>query len=177
LRTPVGITQCGTARAQGRGINMKTTSWIAGCVVGVSLVTGCVDDGGEDKPDVSDVKGGPDGKAEAWGSADNPALFNNSLEYRATELPRTGEAHNIPWAGNYWPVYEDSINHKWAGSTSKAPSTKYGQAFNVTGVEDAVSRYHGVDNNSSRKACTQDSECSSEMGESCAKRVGVPTGL
>ena len=75
---------------------MMMTKWMAGCALGVSLVTGCIDGGDDDKPDVSDVKGGPDGKAEAWGSADNPALFNASLEYRVAELPRTGEARNIP---------------------------------------------------------------------------------
>src|SRR5262245_5349173 len=117
---------------------MKISNWMAGCVVGVSVVTGCVD-AGDDKPDVSHVKAGPEGKAEAWGSSDNPAMFNANLEYRMDQLPRTGEARNIPWAGNYWPVYQDSINHKWAGASSKAPSTKYGEAFGVTGVENAVS--------------------------------------
>lgn len=154
---------------------MKTTNWMAGFAVGVSLVTGCID-GGDDKPDESDVKGGPDGKAEAWGSADNPALFNSGLEYRVAELPRNGEARNIPWAGNYWPVYEDSINKKWGGAGSKAPSTKYGEAFGVTGVENAVSTYHGIDAHSSRKACSADSECDSQMGESCAKREGQTSG-
>ncbi|HUS31763.1 MAG TPA: pre-peptidase C-terminal domain-containing protein [Kofleriaceae bacterium] len=154
---------------------MRTTTLFAGFVLGASLVTGCIDDG-SDKPDQSNVKGGPDGKAEAWGSADNPALFNSSLDYVAANLPRTGEARNIPWAGNYWPVYQDSINHKWAGSTSEAPSTKYGRAFNVTGVENAVSQYHGVDNNSDRTACTTDSQCNSTLGESCAKREGQTSG-
>ncbi len=154
---------------------MKISNWMVGCVAGVSLVTGCVD-GGDDKPDVSDVKGGPDGKAEAWGSADNPALFNSSLEYRVGELPRTGEATNIPWAGNYWPVYQDSINHKWAGSTTKSPSAKYGDAFGVTGVENAVSKYHGIDAQASRTACTTDANCNSMIGESCAKREGATSG-
>lgn len=152
---------------------MMMTKWMAGCALGVSLVTGCID-GGDDKPDVSDVKGGPDGKAEAWGSADNPALFNSSLEYRVAELPRTGEARNIPWAGNYWPVYQDSINFKWA--SGDAPSTKYGKAFGVTGVENAVSQYHGIDAQSSRTACTDDSACKAEMGEKCSKREGQTSG-
>ncbi len=155
---------------------MKTTTTFTAIALGMSLVSACITDEGDDKPDESEVKGGPDGKGEAWGSADNPALFNSSLEYRASELPRTGEATNIPWAGNYWPVYEDSINHKWAGSSSEAPSTKYGRAFGVTGVEDAVSRYHGVDNNSTRTACTTDSQCNSSLGESCAKREGQTNG-
>src|SRR5688500_15168740 len=113
---------------------------MAGVALGLCLVGACVmdEDAGEIKPEQSDVKGGPDGKAEAWGSADNPALFNPNLEYRASELPMTGEARNVPWAGNYWPLYEDSINKKWAAN-SDAPSTKYGRAFGVAGVEDAVS--------------------------------------
>jgi len=138
--------------------------------------TGCVAMDDEDKPDVSDVKGGVDGKAEAWGPSDDPALFNSGLEYRFAELPRTGQAHNIPWAGNYWPVYEDSINNKWDGSGSKAPSTKYGEAFGVTGVEDAVSRYHGIDANSTRTACTSDAQCNASIGEACAKRGGQTSG-
>ncbi|MBA3391542.1 MAG: pre-peptidase C-terminal domain-containing protein [Deltaproteobacteria bacterium] len=151
----------------------------AGLAIGLCLAGagGCVgDEGDDDKPDQSDVKGGADGKAEAWGSSDNPALFNTNLEYRVTELPRTGQARNVPWAGNYWPVYEDSINKKWAGGTSEAPSTKYGRAFGVTGVEDAVSKNHGVDNNLSRTSCTTDSQCNAAATEKCAKREGQTTG-
>lgn len=148
------------------------------CVfLGLSLIApACVTDesGDPDKPDQSDVKGGPDGKAEAWGSSDSPSLFNANLEYTASALPATGEARAIPWAGNYWPVYEDSINKKW-GAGDPA-STKYGRAFGVTGVEDAVSRYHGIDAQASRTACTTDSQCNSSLGESCAKRVGQTSG-
>lgn len=142
---------------------------------GVLALGACaeMDDG---KPDESDVKGGVDGKAEGWGPSDSPALFNSSLEYKLAALPMQGQATNVPWAGNYWPVAEDSINHKWAGASSEAPATKYGRAFGVTGVEDAVSRYHGVDNNTSRKACTQDSECNAQIGEACAKREGQTSG-
>ena len=115
---------------------MKTTvKTIVSLALGACLVgnvAGCADQ--DLKPDESDVKGGPDGKAEAWGSSDNPALFNSNLEYVAANLPAQGEATKIPWAGNYWPVYEDSINHKWAGPNSKAASTKYGEAFGVTGM-------------------------------------------
>lgn len=155
---------------------MKTIK-LAAVAVGLGLVGACItDDAADDKPDESDVKGGPDGKGEAWGSADNPALFNGSLEYRASELPRQGQATNIPWAGNYWPVYQDSINHKWAGATSESPSAKYGRAFGVTGVEDAVSKYHGIDDNATRTACTTDSQCNSSLGEACAKREGQTNG-
>jgi len=154
---------------------MNTIKALAGVALGVGLLVGCaVDDDG--KLSESDVKGGADGKAEAWGSADSPALFNGALEYKLAELPRNGAATNVPWAGNYWPVYQDSINDKWAGATSDAPSTKYGKAFGVTGVEDAVSRYHGIDQQSSRTACTTDSQCNAQIGESCAKRLGQTSG-
>ncbi|MEZ4404425.1 MAG: hypothetical protein R3B06_30680, partial [Kofleriaceae bacterium] len=143
-----------------------------GALIGLA---GCTDlDTG--KPDQSDVKGGPDGKAEGWGSADNPALFSSSLDFQLAGLPLTGQATNVPWAGNYWPVYEDSINHKWAGASSDAPSTKYGRAFGVTGVEDAVSGAHGIDAQSSRTACTTDSQCNAQIGEACAKREGQANG-
>lgn len=154
----------------------KTIKMIAGLALGLSTAgaAGCVDE--DLKPDQSDVKGGPEGKAEAWGSADNPALFSGSLSFDVATLPRTGTATKVPWAGNYWPVYQDSINDKWDGASSQAPSTKYAAAFGVTGVEDAVSRYHGIESQSSRKACTQDSDCNAQIGEACAKRDGQTSG-
>ncbi len=154
---------------------MKTQTLLRftfGALIGVTACTD-IDDG---KHAESDVKGGADGKAEAWGSADNPALFSESLEFRIAELPMAGQATNVPWAGNYWPVYKDSINDKWAGASSESPSTKYGRAFNVTGVEDAVSRYHGIDAQSSRTACTTDAQCNAQIGESCAIRPGQTNG-
>ncbi len=158
---------------------MRTMNLTA-LALGLGLVGACATDGdgdnGEIKPDDSDVKGGPDGKAEGWGAADTPALFNSNLEYRLTELPKTGAATNIPWAGSYWPVYQDSINTKWAGAGSKSPSTKYGEAFGVTGVEDGVSRYHGIDAHASRTTCTNTSQCNSSLGESCAMRDGQTSG-
>ncbi len=136
---------------------------------------GCVAED-DDKPDESDVKGGIDGKAEAWGSSDSPALFSSNLEYRHDQLPRTGEAQNIPWAASYWPVYEDSINYKWDGAASTSASAKYGAAFGVAGVEDAVSKFHGIDAQSSRTSCTTDAQCNSAIGEGCAIRPGQASG-
>jgi hypothetical protein len=154
---------------------MKTTTLLSCTLAGLLGTAGCFDPG-DGKPAESDVKGGADGKAEAWGSADDPKLFSGSLEYSLAALPLTGHATNTPWAGNYWPVYEDSINHKWAGASSEAASTKYGRAFGVTGVEDGVSRYHGIDAQSTRTACTTDSQCNAQIGEACAKREGATSG-
>lgn len=145
-------------------------------VAATALGAGCAMDL-EIKPDADDTKGGADGKAEGWGSSDNPSFFNNNLEYDLTKHPQTGEAQNIPWAGNYWPTYQDNINHKWNGASSKAPSTKYGEAFGITGVEDAVSKNHGIDNYASRTKCTTNSDCDDKLAESCAKREGKDEGV
>jgi hypothetical protein len=152
---------------------MKTIKMFAAMAL-MAGAAGCVEDDG--KLAESDVKGGPEGKAEAWGANDSPLLFSSSLELRVAELPRNGEATNIPWASSYWPVYEDSINYKWAGASSESASAKYGRAFGVSDVENAVSRYHGIDAQSSRTACTDNSQCNSQIGESCAKRPGQTSG-
>jgi hypothetical protein len=127
------------------------------------------------KGDKSLTKGAPDGKFEAWGPADAPSIFNSALEYRFASLPDNGAATNVPWASSYWPVYEDSINYKWDGQESAA--SKYGRAFGITGIEDAVSSYHGIDSQTSRKECKDASECSDlKDGSTCAKRPGKDTG-
>lgn len=113
--------------------------------------------------------------AEAWSAAGNPAIFGSGLEYKFASLATKGAATQIPWTGSYWPTANDNINYKWAGPQSDAPSTKYGKAFGVTGVEDAVSRYHGIDSQSG-KACKASSECSSDNGEICARRAGQSAG-
>jgi uncharacterized protein YuzE len=131
--------------------------------------------GGPD--DFADEKGGATKEgAEAWSSNDSPSLFNANLKYALSELPSQGEAQMIPWASSYWPTYQDSINYKWDGASSDAASTKYGKAFNVTGVEDAVSRFRGIDSNTSRKTCKATSECKADLGEECSIRAGKTEG-
>ena len=112
--------------------------------------------------------------AEAWSAQDNPSLFTNTLELRFDALPLTGEAANIPWAGSYWPTSEDNINYRWAGPQSDSASLKYQKAFGGTNVEDAVSRYHGIESVSKR--CRETTECDSFLGETCAKRPGKDEG-
>lgn len=117
------------------------------------------------------------GKADEWGPSDDPRLFSETLEYRLEELPREGEAESIPWAGSYWPVYEDSINKRWDGENSQSASEKYGTAFGIDGVEDAVSAAHGIDQQvPKRKACTTDSDCDEPTDGACAKRRGASDG-
>ena len=87
---------------------------------------------------------------EVWSSEDDAAIFGTPLERKLAALPTAGEASTIPWAGNYWPTYEDNINHRWAGPSTDSPAKKYEKAFGGTNVEDAVSRNHGIDSQEDR---------------------------
>ena len=125
---------------------------------------------------VSDkVDGREDGKS-VWTQQDSPTLFADDLEYRLTELPQNGEVSVAPWAGSYWPVYEDSINKKWAGASSESPASKYGAAFSVSDIEDKISSTNGVDKYASRTACTTDDQCNADIAEACAIREGETEG-
>ena len=141
----------------------------------VAPVIGCANEVGEptqfDKPD-----GSTKTEAEEWMSSDAPSLFGANLKYTLAELPRTGGPQVAPWAASYWPTYEDSINYKWDGASSESAPAKYGRAFGVSGVEDAVSSFRGIDSNSSRKTCKLTSECKSDLGEECAIRDGKTEG-
>ena len=114
--------------------------------------------------------------AEGWSSADSPTLFSDELEYKLAILPEEGEATRIPWAGSYWPVYQDSINKRWDGDESLSPAAKYGEAFGVEDIEDQVSEHHGIDKYKSRTACKETSDCDSAKAESCAIREGEEDG-
>ncbi len=125
-----------------------------------------------------DKSPGVDGaKADHWSPQDSPSLFSDGLEYRLNELPLEGEATNVPWASSYWPVYQDSLNHRWQGADSLSTAAKYGEAFGVEGIEDKVSRHHGIDKYKSRTACKTDDECNSDLAEACAKRHGAEGGF
>ncbi len=115
-------------------------------------------------------------KADQWGSADDPALFSAGLEYKLSALPMDGESANIPWASSYWPVYQDSINYRWEGDGTLAPSEKYGEAFGVENIADKISKHHGIEKYSSRTACKTTDDCDSDKVEQCAKRHGEEEG-
>lgn len=143
----------------------------------VLAVTGCVNEVSPRDPLTIDVaQKGEETKDIPWGSRDDPDIFATDLVYTVADLPRTGAAHSTPWPASYWPTYEDSINFRWDGDDSLSPAAKYGQAFGVSGVEDAVSRYHGIDSQQHRTACGDDSECDSAIGETCSKRAGQDEG-
>ncbi len=112
---------------------------------------------------------------EAWGTQDNPSLLDPGFNYVLASLPTSGAAKKTPWAGSYWPTYQDSINARWAGATSDSAAKKYGQAFAKANVEDAVSANSGIDSLAGTP-CTSDAQCDAGKGSVCAKRVGSTEG-
>lgn len=116
-------------------------------------------------------------KSMAWSSADDPALFGaDDMVYTLADLPRDGEARRIPWAGNYWPTWQDGYNHRWQGAGTQSTMEKYAEAFGVDGLVDAASERFGIDGQSDREACSEDSQCDAKIGEKCAKREGADSG-
>ncbi|MBF0300195.1 MAG: PKD domain-containing protein [Oligoflexia bacterium] len=111
-----------------------------------------------------------------WGEDDNPSLFNTNLNFKIALLPLRGEASKIPWAGSYWPTYKDSINDRWAGSTTLSAVEKYEQAFSKTGIKNLVSQEYGIDAQTDANTCYSNSDCSSTNGEACAKKNGSTVG-
>lgn len=117
-------------------------------------------------------------QAEAWHAGESPTLFDPNLATEADALPESGEAANIPWAANYWPIYQDSINYRWNGANTLSPAAKYAAAFGVPDLENVVSAQHGVDSfRGSRASCTNSSQCNSSIGEACSFREGNPMGV
>ena len=117
-----------------------------------------------------------DGKSESWGSQDSPYRFDQDLEIKYDSLPKDGELEKAPWAANYWPTYQDNINFRWDGDDSQSPAEKFEQAMGLSGIEDAVSTWHGIDSQSRRTECSTDDECKEELVEKCSKRRGAETG-
>ena len=138
--------------------------------VGVLLASGCA----IQAPFVADQD---DTRYKAWEDNDAPHLLDVTAQfvYTYSDLPSEGSAHRTPWAGTYWPVYKDSINDTWDGAGTTPPSTKFGEAFGVDGIEDLVSNEFGVDSREGKdKECTENSEC--DDGATCSKRAGEDAG-
>lgn len=95
----------------------------------------------------------------AWSAVDDPNTFDTALEYEYDLLPKSGASTLAPWPGSYWPAYQDSINQRWDGPNSLSATEKLEQAFSLSGVEDNVSNFRGIDSYSWRTPCTTSSEC------------------
>lgn len=112
---------------------------------------------------------------EVWGAQDDPSLLDPGFNHVFAQLPTSGAAKKTPWAGSYWPTWQDGINFKWAGAASNSAAKKYGLAFAKTGVEDAVSAASGIDSLAGAP-CTSDAQCAADKGSVCAKRAGSTEG-
>jgi hypothetical protein len=118
-----------------------------------------------------------DTRYKAWEDKDAPDHLDVTAQfvYTYSDLPTEGSAHRTPWAGTYWPIYKDSINDKWDGDDTKAPSTKFGEAFNVDGIEDLVSNEFGIDSRAGKdKECSDNDAC--DEGSVCSIRDGEDAG-
>lgn len=94
-----------------------------------------------DKDDNPDDGGG---KADAWDYTNDPARLAQNLEYKLSELPRSGKLDKpvwgsryqqqpgdaMAWADTYWPTSRGSTNARWQGASVKSPMEKYDEAFN-----------------------------------------------
>src|SRR5216683_1561536 len=115
-------------------------------------------------------------QAAAVRPQDGDIWDGGALEYALDKLPAKGEAKVIPWTGSYWPTAHDSINYRWDGPGSDSPAMKYQKAFGHAGVEDAVSRYYGIDSVTGARSCNASGQCDKMGGEICAKRIGRASG-
>lgn len=109
---------------------------------------------------------------EHWSKNDDPAKLGN-FEYRISNLPAEGEVNVVPWVGSYYPAYIDSINYRWGGPNTESAPHKYQRAFGGHGLEDAISRQHGVGTSGGAR-CTSNAQCSGAAR--CGRRAGFSTG-
>jgi len=69
-------------------------------------------------------------KADRMDAANDPRLFGVELEPRWDGLGLDGRALRTPWPDTYWPTYEDAVNARWQGQSTRSPLEKYDMAFN-----------------------------------------------
>ncbi|POM65631.1 Transglutaminase elicitor-like protein [Phytophthora palmivora] len=106
------------------------------------------------------------------------AYFGTKMEMTLADLPTVGVHTPSPWAGPYWPTYQDSINVVWSEG-QPSPAEKYAKAFglDVTDFMDKVSKNNGIDSRTGHRKCTKDGDCSNLKDNSaCAIRAGKTSG-
>ncbi|GMF24972.1 unnamed protein product [Phytophthora lilii] len=105
-------------------------------------------------------------------------FFGTKMEMTLKNLPTVGAITPSPWAGPYWPTYQDSINVVWKQG-QPSPAEKYAKAFgkDVATLMNKVSAKNGIDSQSSRRKCTSQNDCASLTdGSACAIRAGKTSG-
>lgn len=112
-------------------------------------------------------------QAEKWSADDDPSIADDDLIYDVSSLPSQGSAATVPWPGPFWGTDVDAFNFRWSNTAS--PIKKYETAFELTGLEDLVSRFYGIDQLLGERKCSSDSQCH-ESNVTCGKRVGFGEG-
>ncbi|ETK77346.1 hypothetical protein L915_16385 [Phytophthora nicotianae] len=103
------------------------------------------------------------------------AYFGTKMEMNLKNLPTIGVHTPSPWAGPYWPTYQDSINVVWSEG-QPSPAEKYAKAFGLD-VKEFMDKDNGVDSQSKRTKCSSDNDCASRTdGSKCAIRDGKTSG-
>ena len=85
------------------------------------IVSAC----GETQSDSSEIHIRPENHQVRWTEADKPTILADDMIFEFDKLPTSGEAKNIPWAGSYWPTWQDNINFRWDGEERDSPAAKY----------------------------------------------------
>jgi hypothetical protein len=115
--------------------------------------------------------------AERWDAKNNPATVDGTFIYEVDKLPTTGSTKVAPIPADYWATYQDSINVRWDGAESLSPAEKWEKAFNKPGLAKRVSELYGIRKHTTRKECTQTSECADlKDGSECAIPRGETKG-
>ncbi|KAG7377044.1 hypothetical protein PHYPSEUDO_012256 [Phytophthora pseudosyringae] len=106
------------------------------------------------------------------------AYFGTKMDMTLKDLPTQGVYTPSPWAGPYWPTYQDGINVQWSQG-EPSPAEKYATAFGLDATDfmNKVSADNGVDSQSKRTKCSSDNDCQSLTdGSKCAIRAGASSG-
>jgi hypothetical protein len=115
--------------------------------------------------------------AERWDAKNDPATVDGTFIYEVDRLPLTGSTKAAPIPADYWATYKDSVNVRWDGEASLSPAEKWEKAFNKPGLAKRVSELYGIRKQTSRKECSQTSECADlKDGSECAIARGETKG-
>ncbi len=115
--------------------------------------------------------------AERWDAKNDPATVDGTFIYEVDRLPVTGATKAAPIPADYWATYKDSVNVRWDGEASLSPAEKWEKAFNKPGLAKRVSELYGIRKQTTRKECTQTSECSDlKDGSECSIPRGETKG-
>ncbi|TDH69911.1 hypothetical protein CCR75_009718 [Bremia lactucae] len=105
-------------------------------------------------------------------------FYGVKMQVKLEYLPTVCVHSMAPWAGPFWPTFEDSINVIWRKS-DPSPAEKYATAFNldVMAFMNNVSVHNGIYSQKKRPVCENHKTCKSLRNRSkCGIRPGETSG-